>query len=197
MQPRATGTPKRGNCPRRAAQRLDLPNTNEGCAHQRSAANVDSVLTRREEPKMKHVLTLTIVALALTSTVAEAQGKRIHVTAEVVQQTFTGDLAHPQLGDQLISNVVLLDERHRQVGTGTGACTVVGVPPLDTRLQCVLGAAFAGGQIAFGGAAPLPEVGVEARFGIFGGTGDFRKARGEATLVVISPVLQEATFDFQ
>jgi hypothetical protein len=43
----------------------------------------------------------------------------------------------------------------------------------------------------------LPEVGVEARFGIFGGTGDFRKARGEATLGVISPVLQEATFDLQ
>jgi len=144
---------------------------------------------------MKHVLTLMIVALALTSTVAEAQAKRIHVTAQVVQQTFTGDLAHPQLGDQLISNVVLLDEHHRQVGTGTGACTVVSVPPLDTRLQCLLGAVFAGGQITFGGVAPLPEVGVEARFGIFGGTGDFRKARGEATLVVISPVLQDATFD--
>jgi hypothetical protein len=43
----------------------------------------------------------------------------------------------------------------------------------------------------------LPEVGVEAKFGIFGGTGDFRKARGEATLVVISPTSQDATFDLQ
>ena len=146
---------------------------------------------------MKPVLTLMIVALALTSTVAEAQAKRIHVTAQVVQQTFTGDLAHPQLGDQLITSVVLLDKHDRQVGTGAGFCTVVSVPPLATRVQCLLGAVFAGGQITFGGVAPLPEVGAEARFGIFGGTGDFRKARGEATLVVISPVLQEATFDLQ
>ena len=146
---------------------------------------------------MKPVLTLMIVALALTSTVAEAQAKRIHVTAQVVQQTFTGDLAHTQLGDQLITSVVLLDKHNRQVGTGAGFCTVVSVPPLDARLQCVLAAVFAGGQITFGGAAPLPEVGVEARFGIFGGTGDFRKARGEATLVVISPVLQDAKFDLQ
>jgi len=146
---------------------------------------------------MKPVLVLTIVALALASTVAEAQAKRIHVTAQVVQTIFTGDLANPQLGDQLITSVVLLDEHHRQVGTGAGACTVVSVPPLATRLQCILGAVFAGGQITFGGLAPLPEVGVEASFGIFGGTGDFRKARGEATLVVISPVLQDATFDLQ
>jgi hypothetical protein len=146
---------------------------------------------------MKPVLVLTIVALALASTVAEAQAKRIHVTAQVVQTIFTGDPANPQLGDQLITSVVLLDEHHRQVGTGAGACTVVSVPPLATRLQCILGAVFAGGQITFGGLAPLPEADVEASFGIFGGTGDFRKARGEATLVVISPVLQDATFDLQ
>jgi hypothetical protein len=146
---------------------------------------------------MKPVLVLTIVALALASTVAEAQAKRIHVTAQVVQTIFTGDPANPQLGDQLITSVVLLDEHHRQVGTGAGACTVVSVPPLATRLQCILGAVFAGGQITFGGLAPLPEVGVEASFGIFGGTGDFRKARGEATLVVISPTLQDATFELQ
>jgi hypothetical protein len=146
---------------------------------------------------MKPVLVLTIVALALASTVAQAQAKRIHVTAQVVQTIFTGDLANPQLGDQLITSVVLLDEHHRQVGTGAGACTVVSVPPLATRLQCILGAVFAGGQITFGGLAPLPEAGVEASFGIFGGTGDFRKARGEATLVVISPVLQDATFELQ
>ncbi|HJY76962.1 MAG TPA: hypothetical protein VKE95_10030 [Burkholderiales bacterium] len=146
---------------------------------------------------MKHVLTVMIVALALTSTVAEAQAKRIHVTAQLVQQIFTGDFAHPQLGDQLITSVVLFDEHHSQIGTGAGACTVVSVPPLDTRLQCLLSAVFAGGQISFGGVAPLPEVGVDAHFGIFGGTGDFRKARGEATLVVLSPVLQDATFELQ
>ena len=146
---------------------------------------------------MKHVLILGIIALALTSTIAEAQAKHFHVTAQVVQQTFTGDVAHPHLGDQLITTVVLFEEHHTQIGTGTGACTVVSVPPVDTRLQCLLGAVFAGGQFTFGGLAPLPEVGAEARFGIFGGTGDFRKARGEATLAVISPVLQDATFELQ
>ena len=146
---------------------------------------------------MKHVMTLMIIAFALIATVADAQAKSLHVTAQAVQQTFTGDLTNPQLGDQLITSVVLLDEHNVQIGTGTGACTVVSAPPLATRVQCVLGAVFAGGQITFGGVAPLPEVGAEANFGIFGGTGDFRKARGEATLVVISPVLQDATFDFQ
>ena len=146
---------------------------------------------------MKHVLTLMIIAWVLVSTVAVAQAKSLHVTAQVVQQTFTGDIGNPQLGDQLITSVVLFDEHNTQIGTGTGACTVVSVPPLATRLQCLLTSVFAGGQIAFGGVAPLPEVGVAAKFGIFGGTGDFRKARGEATLVVISPTSQDATFDLQ
>jgi hypothetical protein len=96
---------------------------------------------------MKHVLTLVIIALVLTSTAAVAQAKRIHVTAQVVQQTFTGDIGNPQLGDQLITSVVLFDEHNTQIGTGTGACTVVSVPPLATRLQCLLSSVFAGGQI--------------------------------------------------
>src|SRR4030095_6057985 len=91
-----------------------------------------------EEAKMKHLLTLMIIALVLASTVAVALAKRLHVTAQVVQQTFTGDIGNPQLGDQLITSVVLFDEHNTQIGTGTGACTVVSVPPLTTRLQCLL-----------------------------------------------------------
>ena len=83
------------------------------------------------------------------------------------------------------------------MGTGTGACSVVSVLPSDSLLQCLLTAVFASGQILFGGAAPLPEVGVVTHFGILGGTGEFRKARGEATLAVISPTLQDAVFDLQ
>jgi hypothetical protein len=45
--------------------------------------------------------------------------------------------------------------------------------------------------------AQFPEIGAVGRFGILGGTEEFRKARGEATLVVISPTLQEATFDIE
>ena len=144
---------------------------------------------------MPRFLTLMVLTLALTASLAEAKSKRIQVTAEVVQQTFTGNPADPQLGDQLITNVVLRNEDGEKVGTGTGACSVVSVLLSDSRLQCLLTAVFASGQILFGGAAPLPEVGVVTHFGILGGTGEFRKARGEATLAVISPTLQDAVFD--
>ena len=146
---------------------------------------------------MPRFLTLMVLTLALTASLAEAKSKRIQVTAEVVQQTFTGNPADPQLGDQLITNVVLRNEDGEKVGTGAGACSVVSVPLLDTRLQCLLTAVFANGQILFGGAAPLPEVDVVTHFGILGGTEEFRKARGEATLAVISPTLQDAVFDLE
>jgi hypothetical protein len=53
------------------------------------------------------------------------------------------------------------------------------------------------GQIIFGGTAPLPNIGTVGHFGIFGGTDDFRTARGEVTLVVLTPNLQDATFDIE
>ena len=151
---------------------------------------------------MTRLFTLVVLGLALAATLAEADSQRIQVTVEIVQQTFTGDLAHPKLGDQLISSVKLSDQHGSDVGTGAGACTIVSVPQPpeveDTLLQCLLTAVFdQKGQITFGGVAPLPEVGVVAQFGILGGTGDFRQARGEATLVVISPTLQDATFDLK
>jgi hypothetical protein len=138
-----------------------------------------------------------VLALALTASLAEAKSKRFQVTAEVVEQTFTGDLTNPQLGDQLITSVVLRNEGGEEVGTGAGACSVVSVLPSAPRLQCLLTAMFATGQIMFGGVAPLPEVDVVAHFSILGGTDEFRKARGEATLAVISPTVQEAVFDLE
>jgi hypothetical protein len=142
---------------------------------------------------MPRFVTLMVLGMALTATLAEAKANHIHVTAEVVQQTFTGDLANPQLGDQLITSVVLRNENGDEVGTGAGACSVVSVPLI--RLQCLLTAVFANGQIIFGGVAPLPQTNVAAQFGILGGTNDFRKARGEAILTVLSPTLQDAVFD--
>jgi hypothetical protein len=142
---------------------------------------------------------LTLVMLGMAVAVASAWGeepsKTIHVTARIVQQTYIGDPASPQLGDRLVTNVDLLDESGIIVGTGGGACTVVSVPPLDTLIECLLTAVFAEGQIIFGGMAPPPAVGVTAHFGIVGGTGDFRKVSGEATLVVTTPELMDVTFD--
>jgi hypothetical protein len=147
---------------------------------------------------MTRLLTFVALALALVSTHVEAKSKRIHVNAEIVQQTFTGDdMAKPKLGDQLISSVKLRDKHNDEVGTGAGVCTIVRVPPLETQLQCLLTVEFAKGQIIFGGVAPLPVPEVVATFAILGGTDAFRKARGEATLTVISPILQEAVFELE
>ena len=39
---------------------------------------------------MARLVTLVVLALALTANLAEARSKRIHVTAEVMQATFMG-----------------------------------------------------------------------------------------------------------
>jgi hypothetical protein len=144
------------------------------------------------------------LAMALTSAFGEVGAQRIHVTVKIVQQAFTGDLANPKLGDQLISSAELFDEHEKAVGTGAGICTIVSIPQPpeveDTRVQCLLTAVFEfdkKGQIIFGGIAPLPEAGVVAPFGILGGTDGFRKVRGEVTLTVISPVLQDGIVDLE
>ena len=123
-------------------------------------------------------------ALSVVSTLSEANSKLIHVTAQVVQQAFIGDPNNPQLGDRVITNVNLFDDSSIKVGTGAGVCTIFSIPPLDTLTECLLTVVFAKGQIILGGVASLPVVGASAKFGILGGTGKFRKARGEGTLVV-------------
>jgi hypothetical protein len=134
---------------------------------------------------------LTFVALGLVTALVpipgEAASKRIHVIAKVVEQTFTGDLQNPKLGDRLISNVEF-DDSGTKVGVGAGVCTIVGTKEFspDTLVQCLLSAVFDQAQIIFGGEAPFPEPGVVGHFGILGGTDAFRKASGEATLVALS-----------
>jgi Allene oxide cyclase barrel like domain len=150
---------------------------------------------------MTRLVTLVVLALALVSSQVEARSKRIHVTAEVVKQTFTGDLANPAIGDILVISVELFDKNDDKVGTGAGACTVVSVPEQpgheNTLIQCLSSAVFDQGNIIFGGLVQLPEVGAVGRFGILGGTGDFRTARGEVTITVLTPDLQDATFDIE
>jgi hypothetical protein len=150
---------------------------------------------------MTRLLTLVVLSLAMVFTpgLGEARSKRIHVNAEIVQQIFTAEeMAQPKLGDQLISSVKLRDKHNDEVGTGAGFCTVVSVPPLDTRVQCLLSATFDDeGQIIFGGVAPLPVPGGAATFAILGGTDAFRKARGEVTLTVISDKFQDAVFEIE
>jgi Dirigent-like protein len=152
---------------------------------------------------MIRLVTLAVLALALVSTQAESRSKRIHVTAEIVEQTFTGDIANPAIGDRLITSAKLFDKHDEteQVGTGAGVCTVVSAPETpsakDTAIQCLISAVFDQGEITFGGAVQFPEVGAVGRFSILGGTGKFRKARGEATLTVLSPNTQDAVFELE
>ena len=148
---------------------------------------------------------LALVTLSLAMAFAPAFGdeksKRIHVTAVVVEQTFTGNLANPAIGDKLVISVELFDKHDDKVGTGSGACTVVSVPEQpgheNTLIHCLSSAVFDQGHIIFGGLVQLPEVGSVGRFGILGGTGKFRKARGEATLTVLSPNTQDAVFELE
>jgi hypothetical protein len=143
---------------------------------------------------MTRLLTLVALSLAMTfaPTLSEATSKPIHVIAKVVQQTFTGDLASPKLGDRIINNVELFDDSGTKVGAGGAVCTIVSIqdssqdPLPDTPVQCLFSAVFDKGQIIFGGLAPFPEAGAVGHFGILGGTDAFRKARGDATLVVLS-----------
>jgi hypothetical protein len=147
--------------------------------------------------KRQRLFTLVVLSIAFSvvSTLCEAKSKRIQVTAQVTQQKFIGDPASPQLGDRIITNVDLFDDSGTRVGTGGASCTFFSVPPRDTLQECLLTVVFTEGQIIFGGVAPLPEVGASARFGILGGTDDFRKARGEVIIVVTAPGIFDSTFD--
>jgi hypothetical protein len=147
---------------------------------------------------MTRLLPLVVLGIAFVSTLAEAKLIRLHVTAEVVKITVIGDPKHPKIGDQTVTTVLLLDEHHTEVGTGAGVCTIVSMPPQDPRLQCLIIAVFdEKGQIMFGGIVPPPDIGAVGRLGILGGTDDFRTARGEVTLVVLTPDTQDATFDIE
>ena len=138
------------------------------------------------------------LAIAFAPVPSEAASKRIHVTGKVLEQTFTGDLRNPKLGDRLINNGDVFDDSGTKVGAAAGVCTIVrtnGSSP-DTH-ECLLSTAFDQGQIILGGEAPFPEPGAVGRFGIVGGTDAFRKARGEATLVALSNGDIDIIFDLE
>jgi hypothetical protein len=97
--------------------------------------------------------------------------------------------------NRLITSVELFDKADANVGTGVGGCTLVS--PSERLQQCLLTAVFAEGHIIFGGLAPLPEAGAVAQFGIFGGTEAFRKAHGEAVLIITPTGDIDTTLDLE
>jgi hypothetical protein len=153
---------------------------------------------------MTRLLTLVVLGIAVAAVpiLGEARSKRIHVTAKVVESTFTGVDTAPKIGDQRITTVNLFDDNDKKVGTGVGVCTLVTTPDVtdptpDALQQCLLTAAFDEGHIIFGGITPLPAPGAESLLGILGGTEKFRKARGQALLVITPEGDIDSTFDLE
>jgi hypothetical protein len=172
-----------------------------GLGNAGNLANV-GLLGSGEPGRIAMTRLLTLVALGLAIAFApipgEAASKRIHVIGNVLEQTFTGDLRNPKLGDRLITSGDLFDDSGTKVGLGAGVCTTVRTKESSSyMLECLLSATFDQGQIILGGEAPFPEPNVEGRFGILGGTDAFRKARGEAILVVLSNGDIDSTFDLE
>src|SRR5512132_1304138 len=142
---------------------------------------------------MTRLLTLVALGLAMAfaPTLGEASSKRIHVIAKFVQQTFTGDLASPKLGDLIINNVELFDDSGTKVGAGGAVCTIVSIqesppdPLPDTPVQCLFSAVFDKGQIIFGAWPRFPRP-VPWDISAFLAAQTPFEARGDATLVVLS-----------
>jgi Allene oxide cyclase barrel like domain len=86
----------------------------------------------------------------------------------------------PGVGDLLVFQDRILD-RGRQVGIQGGSCTITALLPGDHfQTHCVGTIVLPGGQIAFQG---LVTDAPEKRMAVVGGTGRFRAAAGELTVL--------------
>ena len=149
--------------------------------------------------------TLTSVVLALglvgppgapagTPAGANDGGKVIHLTAVIDQQAFIGDANNPQLGNQFVLNGDLFDDSNAKVGHVASSCTVVSIPPRATEVACLGDTVLADGNITIGGVAPFPPTATPVRFSVLGGTGEFRKARGDFVTFAVLPDRLDGTF---
>ena len=87
----------------------------------------------------------------------------------------------PSLGDRIVFTSDLFNEAGHRVGRDGADCVVVRIdpaaPPSEQQVvQCTVSVELADGQITFQGLAQ----GTENYFAVTGGTGAYRKARGEA-----------------
>jgi hypothetical protein len=145
--------------------------------------------------------TLTSLALALGTVVPSGApattndgGKVIHLTAVIGQQVLTGDPNNPLLGNQFILNGDLFDDSNAKVGHFVSSCTMVSVPPRATEVACLGDTVLAQGKITVGGVAPFPPTATPVQFSVLGGTGEFRKARGEFVVFAVPPDKMDGTF---
>ena len=119
-----------------------------------------------------------------------------HITARVADRAFSGDPTAPRLGDRVVVDLDLFSEAGAKVGTGVAACTIVSVPARETLEECLQTLTFPDGNVVLAGVFPLPPaVGAVARVSVAGGTGDFKKVRGEADFVVTAPDVFDIRID--
>ena len=92
------------------------------------------------------------------------------------------DLGAPgfSIGDQLVFSDRILDRAGRQVGVEGGVCSITAVLAAGFQVHCAGTVSLPGGQIAFQG---LVTDTPEKRMAVVGGTGRYRTAAGELTVL--------------
>jgi hypothetical protein len=134
----------------------------------------------------------TAVATSLTATAAPAPAPaaanprsdivlRYDVRFRPLMDNFV-DLAAPgfSIGDQLVFQDRVLDRSGGQVGVQGGTCSITAVLPDGFQVHCVGTVSLPDGQIAFQG---LVTNAPEKRMAVVGGTGRYRTAAGELTVL--------------
>jgi hypothetical protein len=86
----------------------------------------------------------------------------------------------PGIGDLLVFQDRVLDRTGRQVGVEGGSCTITAILADGFQTHCVGTVSLPGGQIAFQG---LVTDKPEKRMAVVGGTGRYRTAAGELTVL--------------
>ena len=144
----------------------------------------------------------TLLVAFIVPATASAQPPGEHERPWKVLHLFersTGDLAFidvgapgPSAGDRLVFSAAIFDTNNQQVGRDAAECIIVRVDPNETPdrqqvVQCMISVQLPDGQLTVQGMAQ----GTDNYFAITGGTGAYRKARGEVRARDIVP-LQEA-----
>jgi hypothetical protein len=132
------------------------------------------------------VTVASVSAAPATSSANAGSVETLRLTARSVQEAQL-DLgpAGESLGDQLVFTEDLF-RRGQEVGTLGGVCTVTGLEPaVSITFQCLATASLPAGQITVQGLVTFsPETeGQPFRIAITGGTGAYRTAHGQVTVV--------------
>jgi hypothetical protein len=127
------------------------------------------------------------------------QGGRVIRLVELLQdfQLVEEGAPGPSLGDRIVFTSNLLDAAGNRVGRNGADCVVVRIEPSEVPeeqqvVSCNVSVELADGQMTFQGLAQ----GLDNTFAVTGGTGAYRRARGEA-LVRDKVFLQEAEIEIR